>query len=206
MKEKNKGIIVAAVCAGMLSCMAANEGEIIREPLEPAEGWSPVGVAFLPVSALEWPGPKEDVDGFQLSLIGCHNHEIAGLAFASCNVWTDGDLDGLCFSGIGTWSNGARFGIHLTSVVNYAEDAMHGMQLAMFNSAYDMSGFQMGVVNCASEFHGFQCGLWNMTEDGGGLQLGVVNLAMNFSGVQIGLGNINGSSPLTACIIANVWF
>jgi len=201
---KNR-LMMVAVFALSISGLAA-EGPLIEEQLEPADGWSPVGVAFLPATYLQWPGHGSDIDGLQLSLLGNHAHELAGVGLATFGCWADGNMDGLVVAGLCTWSNGSTFGLHMASIVNYAEGSVNGIQMASFNSAYGISGLQLGVVNCASESSGVQCGFWNLTERGCGLQLGLVNMAMDYSGVQIGLGNIIGSSPLTACIFVNAWF
>lgn len=200
-----KKTMIALLCAVALTGLAA-EGRLVDVELPPAEGWSPIGFAFAPARYLEFPGPGSDVNGISLALTAAHNRQINGFAFAPFACWTDGDLNGIACSSIGNWYEGASFGIHFSSVVNIAEGTVNGLQLSMVNSAYRMSGWQMGLVNVVSEGGGIQMGLWNMAERWSGFQLGFVNMAMNYSGVQMGLGNIIGDSPLTACILFNVWF
>ncbi len=69
---------------------------------------------------------------------------------------------------------------------------MQGVQLALFNKAWaikgpnssppsNTSGWQIGLINLASEMHG--------------LQLGIINRAKQFRGAQLGLINIYSTAP-----------
>lgn len=200
-----KKLLIAAMCAAVFTC-GAEETQLVDEALPPAEGWSPIGFAILPVQYLQFPGDGSDVNGLRIALTSGHNREVNGLDFAAVWGWADGEINGLSCSGLGRISGGAAFGVHLTSAVNYSSGWVTGAQLATVNSSYGISGMQVGLTNFASEGNGIQLGLFNMAETFRGVQLGLVNIAMDYSGVQIGLGNIIGESPLTACMFFNAWF
>lgn len=200
-----KQLLMAATCAAVMTGLSA-EQKPIDEGLPPAEGWSPVGFAFLPVRYLQCPGVGSDVNGLRLGLLAGHNRQVNGFDIGTLGSWADGEINGLSCSGLGNCCEGATFGIHLSGIVNYATGTINGCQFATVNSACTANGFQVGVVNCVSDGGGFQVGVWNMAESWSGFQLGLVNTAMNYRGVQVGLGNVIGSSPLTACVFVNAWF
>ena len=200
-----KKLLIAAVCAALMTG-GAQETKLIEDMLPPAEGWSPLGFAILPVRYLQFPGPGSDVDGLRIGLTVGHNRQVNGIDIGPIGSWTDGEINGLSCSGLYRCCGGATFGLHLTSVANYASGPLNGGQLALANIAYGVNGLQLGLVNYVSEGSGVQLGLVNLAETFRGLQLGLINTAMNYSGVQIGLGNIIGESPLTACVLFNAWF
>lgn len=205
MKMTMKQMLMAAACAAVMTGTAEGT-KPIEDALPPAEGWSPVGFAFAPVRYLQFPGSRDDMNGFGFGLIAGHYREVNGVDFGAFGNWADGELNGLACAGLGNCCDGASFGVHLASAVNYAEGPVNGCQLAMVNSAFTVSGLQFGLVNCVSEGSGCQVGAWNLAESWHGVQFGLVNMAMNYSGIQIGLGNIIGESPLTACVFFNAWF
>ena len=200
-----KKMLIAAVCAAAMTA-GAQETKLIEDVLPPAEGWSPIGIAFLPVQYLQFPGPGSDVDGLRIGLTVGHNRQVNGIDFGTIGSWADGEINGLSCSGVFRCCGGAEFGIHLTSVVNYSSGELNGCQLSLVNSSYGAYGLQLGVVNYVSAGGGLQLGVFNLAESFQGLQIGLVNTAMNYSGIQIGLGNIIGESPLTACVFFNAWF
>ena len=202
---KMKKMLIAAVCAAVMTG-GAQEAALVEDVLPPAEGWSPFGLAFLPVRYLQFPGPGSDVDGLRIGFTVGHNRQVNGIDFGTIGSWTDGELNGLSCSGIYKYCGGATFGIHLTSVVNYSSGELNGCQLSLVNSSYAANGLQVGMVNYVSEGSGFQLGLFNLAGSFRGLQIGLVNTAMNYGGIQIGLGNVIGESPLTACVLFNAWF
>ena len=200
-----KRMLIAAMCAAAMTA-GAQETKLIEDAPPPAEGWSPIGIAFLPVRYLQFPGSGSDVDGLRLGLTVGHNRQVNGIDFGTIGSWADGEINGLSFSGIYRCCGGATFGIHLTSAANYSSGELNGCQLSLVNSSYAANGFQLGLVNYVSSGSGFQLGIFNLAETFRGLQIGLVNTAMNYGGIQIGLGNIIGESPLTACVLFNALF
>jgi hypothetical protein len=200
-----KKMLIVAVCAVVMTG-EAKETQLFDESLPPAEGWSPVGFAFVPMRYFQFPGAGSDVDGLRIGLTVGHNRQVDGIDIGAIGSWTDGELNGLSCSGIYKYCGGATFGIHLSSTVNYASGRLNGSQFSLVNSAYGVNGLQVGLVNYVSEGNGCQLGVFNLAETLRGVQLGLVNTAMNCSGIQIGLGNIIGESPLTACVFFNAWF
>lgn len=200
-----KKMLFAALCAAVMTS-GAQETKLIDEALLPAEGWSPVGLAFAPARYLQYPGARCDVNGLRLGLTLAHNRQVNGIDIGALGSWTDGDVNGLSFAGVCRSCGGAAFGLHFSSVMNYASGHVNGVQVAIVNSAYGVNGLQAGLVNYVSEGSGCQLGVFNLAESLRGLQVGLVNMTMNCSGIQIGLGNIIGESPLTACVFFNALF
>lgn len=200
-----KTLLFAAACAVVMAGQA-KETTLIDEAMPAADGWSPIGFAFLPATYLQFPGATSDVDGLRLGLTVGHNRQVSGIDIGAIGCWADGGINGLSFSGIYKQCGGAAFGIHFSSVMNYASGQLNGCQFSLVNSAYCINGLQLGLVNYVSEGNGFQFGAFNLAETVRGVQIGLVNTTMNCSGIQIGLGNIIGESPLTACVLMNVWF
>ena len=200
-----KKLLIAAVCAAAMTGIA-EDTRLLDDELPPAEGWSPIGIAFLPVTYLQLPGVGSDVHGLRIGLTAGHNRQVNGIDVGAIVNWADGEINGIACAGAANLSGGATFGFHLTSVMNYATGWLNGGQVAVFNSAYGVNGLQTGLANFVSEGNGFQIGVFNLAETFRGVQIGLINTAMNYSGIQIGLGNIIGESPLTACIFFNAWF
>jgi len=200
-----KTLLFAAACAVMMAGHA-KESALIDEDLPPADGWSLLGFAFMPVTYFQFPGTASDVDGLRLGLTVGRNHQVNGIDIGTIGSWADGEINGLSCSGIYKQCGGATFGIHLSSTINYASGRLNGCQVSLVNSSYRINGLQLGLVNYVSEGSGCQVGTFNLAESMRGVQVGLVNMAMDYSGIQIGLGNIIGESPLTACVFMNVWF
>jgi hypothetical protein len=113
------------------------------------------------------------------------------------NIGDDFNVNGLTVGPLGLLHKGTVNGLAATTWFSVI-DQVNGMNIALigsvvlkqrgvsvtgyFNSAYDMEGVQISVINTAKSVHG--------------LQLGLINRTTFLNGLQIGLWNINEKRKL----------
>ncbi len=96
------------------------------------------------------------------------------------------------------------YGLQLALIRNKVIDRAGALQIAIgANSAGELSGMQVGLLNEAIVAKGLQIGLLNSTNDIRGLQIGLINSTDSIYGYQIGLINVIRSSPVTFFPIIN---
>ena len=96
------------------------------------------------------------------------------------------------------------YGLQIALVRNKVIDRAGALQIAIgANSAGELTGMQVGLINEAIVGKGLQVGLVNSTNDMRGVQIGLINNTDAIYGYQIGLINIIRSSAVSFFPILN---
>ena len=96
------------------------------------------------------------------------------------------------------------YGLQIALVRNKVVDRAGALQIAIgANSAGELTGMQVGLINEAIVGKGLQVGLVNSTNDMRGVQIGLINNTDAIYGYQIGLINIIRSSAVSFFPILN---
>jgi hypothetical protein len=131
---------------------------------------------------------SDDVTLLRLAIAG-QNKNVTGIDFGLIAL-TDGD-----FKGIGL------------DLVHHVKGDVHGAQLAAWNHAGGKAScLQWGYVNTATDLSGIQLGLINHTDNNSLLQIGAVNIGnCSKGGWQVGFINVNTdpNAKLPAMVIIN---
>jgi len=96
-----------------------------------------------------------------ISMKGIDGLQIGGITNISRHNTT-----GLQVSGIYNWSHGNTTGAQISGIYNRADKKFYGLQLAMVNSAQNITGLQVGLINVADSADGVSFGLINVIKHG----------------------------------------
>ena len=136
---------------------------------------------------------RDEMSGWQTTGgINFVHKDAKALQIAGISNMVGGHMTGFQISGLYNVALKSSNGIQIAGLSNLTNGNMQGIQLAMLNKAWTIrgphssppskaTGWQIGLVNLASEMHG--------------LQLGVINRTKKFRGVQIGLINFYSTAP-----------
>lgn len=116
------------------------------------------------------------------------------------NLSTSGSICHCLTNGITAGSMGQIHfkvnGISASLIMNFTQKH-NGVMAALFNDAYYMNGFQIGIGNKGDKTKGLQiAGIGNYTKEMKGVQIGLFNKSEKFKGIQIGLWNVNQKRKL----------
>lgn len=126
------------------------------------------------------------------------------------NISRGGGAYGLSLAGVANLHDQGGAGLHIAGLFNHDGGLFRGLQLALLNSAKDLSGVQLSVTANVTtgrtvglqigpanynsygsgEFEGLQLGAINVAGVARGFQFGVVNTARQVRGLQFGLINV----------------
>lgn len=120
-------------------------------------------------------------DGAQMAgLFNFAGSDLRGLQFASVYNLCDASIRGVQLAGVANILAGGFVGGQL-SAINLAGGKSRGFQAGYCNSAFEIDGAQIGLVNLAGAAHGTQIGIVNRAKKMDGVPVGAVNLAGNGS-------------------------
>lgn len=181
-----KSIVALFACLSLTVCAFAQEAEAAAaEQQKPAQPTRAETRTISPVWFALQGDETVDIVGLRLGVWG------------KCN-----DLTGVDLSIAGEAVN--AYGLQLALVRNRVIDRAGALQIAIgANSAGELSGMQVGLLNEATIAKGLQVGLVNATSDIRGVQIGLINSTDSIYGYQIGLINVIRSSPVTFFPILN---
>lgn len=148
-------------------------------------------------SPVQLGAPKDDVDGFRLSLLYTENRNVSGFDVTWFTSKTSGTFNGFKLGGLydsiekgGTVYQLGGFITDINGKVKIGQvgvgfslvEKAEGFRAFNFvNYAETMKGFDFGTINYANNMDGFQIGLFNYANNLKGYQIGLINYAKNSS-------------------------
>lgn len=159
--------------------------------------------------ALVEDGFSVDMKGIQLAgMLNYVRNNSEGIQLTGGVNFNNGYMHGFQLAGLANMAGKQAFGVQIAGLYNVALRGMTGSQLSvLFNYTYgQLSGLQLGLINRAvmmngknslrpSNDRGFQLGLINIASEMDGTQIGLINFAGKSHGVQIGLINFFKPGP-----------
>jgi hypothetical protein len=137
---------------------------------------------------------SENMHGIEIGgLVSDCNKEFCGISIGGLSSYAGQGL-GLCVSSIYSANYYGKFqGLLASGIMTYSE-YLKGLQFSFINSASNVAGLQIGVINYVScNLTGSQVGIFNEAENVCGAQIGVLNYCRTLKGIQIGFLNHLGN-------------
>lgn len=150
------------------------------------------------VSPVQLGSPKDDVDGFRLSLLYTENRNVSGFDVTFLASKTSGTFNGFKLGGIyDSIEKGGKvyqFGGFITDINGSVKIGQVGVGFSLVEKAEGFRAFNF--VNYADSMKGVDFGTINYANKIDGLQIGFFNYANNLKGYQIGLINYAKNSSI----------